>query len=99
MAARKQSQKAVEVDGVKVVVNTEFIRSWDGVRLTSEMRRLSADESAGEGEKVAAMMEYFTEAVPNVDEVVESLGGGAVADFGEVVNLLVRAIGGVTPKN
>ena len=98
MAARKPIYKNVEVDGVNVKINTDFLKSWDGVSKAVEMQRLSNDESATEGEKMVAIFEYYNSAVSNLDEVVEALGGASI-DASVVFESIGKAITAVAGKN
>jgi hypothetical protein len=76
MAARKP-QNVVEIDGVKIKVDSAYLKSWDGVRQAVEMQRLASDEEAGNDEKFLAVFNYYNKAIENLEEVVEALGGGS----------------------
>lgn len=76
MAARKPSN-VVEIDGVKIKVNSAYLKSWDGVKQAVEMQRLATDEEAGNDEKFLAVFDYYSKAIENLDGVVDALGGGS----------------------
>lgn len=76
MSAKKPTT-SVEVDGVTVIINTDYLKSWDGVKASVEMRRLEADEEATDDEKFVAVFDYFSNAV-DIDALVDALGGGSV---------------------
>lgn len=76
MAARKP-QNVVEIDGIKIKVNSVYLKSWDGVRQAVEMQRLAADEEASNEEKFMAVFDYYNNAIENLEEVVDALGGGS----------------------
>ena len=63
---------------VEPVIDWDYVKSWDGVKLAAEMRRASTDEAVDDGEKLYYLVEYYSHIVENLDEVVESLGGGSV---------------------
>lgn len=64
-------------NAVEPVIDQEFVKSWDGIRLAAEMRKLAADEKASDGDKLSVLVDYYSRCVKNIDEVVESLGGGS----------------------
>ena len=68
----------MDVEVIEPVIDAEYARSWDGVKLAAEMRRAASDESKDDGEKLCYLVEYYSHLVKNIDEVVESLGGGSV---------------------
>jgi len=76
MAARKPSN-TVEIDGVKIKVDSAYLKSWDGVRQAVEMQRLAADDEASNEDKFMAVFDYYNNAIENMDEVVDALGGGS----------------------
>ena len=98
MAARKPIMKTIEVDGVNVKLDSSFLESWDGVMMAVDMQRLAEDDEATEGSKVAAVVEYYRRAVPNLDEVAEALGGGGVS-ASKVFETLGKAIQKASGKN
>lgn len=63
---------------VEPVIDADYIRSWDGVRLAAEMRKAAMDDELDDGSKLYYIVEYYSHVVRNIDEVVESLGGGSV---------------------
>lgn len=77
MAARKP-KNAVEVDGITVVIDVDYVKSWDGVLQAVEMQRLSTDEAATDADKMMALFTYYNRAIANIDEIKEALGGGNV---------------------
>lgn len=76
MAARKPNS-AVEVDGVAIEVNTDYLKSWDGVRQAVEMQRLASDDEASNEDKFMAVLDYYSNAIVDIDGVVDALGGGS----------------------
>ena len=71
------------MERVKPEIDADFARSWDGVKMAAEMRRASKDESMADADRLYCLVEYYQHVVKNLDEVVESLGGGSV-DASEV---------------
>lgn len=65
-------------NAVEPVIDQEFVKSWDGIKLAAEMRKLAADPDASDGDKLSVLIDYYSRCVGNLDEVVESLGGGSV---------------------
>lgn len=65
-------------NAVAPVIDYTFVKSWDGVKLAADMRRLSLDPEAQDGDKLSVLLDYYSKCVSNMDEVVESLGGGSV---------------------
>lgn len=98
MAARKPKAEAVEVDGIAVKVNTAYLKSWDGVRQAVEMQRLGKDEEAGNDEKFMAVFDYYSNAIENMDEIVEALGGGNTP-IDEVFTVAAKALAISSAKN
>ena len=100
MAAKKEQAAeasgretvAVRVGDVDVAVDLTYVRSWAGLRQAARM----ASSQLSDVEKLVAMFEYYELAVPNVDEVSESMPD-APAD--EVLGLLSEAVRKATPKN
>lgn len=98
MAARKPAAKAVEVDGVKVRIDTDYVKSWDGVAQAVEMQRLANDEEATDADKMLALFGYYSRAIANIDEIKEALGGGNVpAD--KVFDIATKALQSGNSKN
>lgn len=85
------------MEAVKPVIDSEYAKSWDGVKLAAEMRRAAADESMDDGEKLYYLIEYYSHLVKNLDEVVESLGGGSVDASAVFAYVNAEVIG--APKN
>ena len=98
MAAKKPTMKTIEVDGVSVQIDSSFLESWDGVMLAVEMQRLANDKTASEGAKMAAVVEYYQQAIPNLNEIIEALGGGSVS-AGVVFDTLGKALEKASEKN
>ena len=97
MAARKPAAKAAEVDGVKVVIDTAYQSSWDGVMQAAYMQKRSEDETADNGTKFLAVLEYYNRVVSNMDEVKEALGGNPPAE--KMLNLIQKALADADSKN
>ena len=97
MAARKPVN-AIDVDGVRIVINSAYLKSWDGVKQAVEMQRLEADEEATNEEKFMAVFDYYNNAIANMDEVVESLGGGTPPRE-DVFTVCSKALAGSSEKN
>lgn len=97
MAARKPSN-TVEIDGVKIKVNSAYLKSWDGVRQAVEMQRLAADEEASNEEKFMAVFDYYNNAIENLEEVVDALGGGSTP-IEDVFAICSKALAGSSAKN
>ena len=97
MAARKP-QNVVEIDGVKIKVNSAYLKSWDGVRQAVEMQRLAADEEATNEEKFMAVFDYYNNAIENMDEVVDALGGGSTP-IEDVFTIAAKALADSSAKN
>lgn len=97
MAARKP-QNVVEIDGVKIKVNSVYLKSWDGVRQAVEMQRLAADEEASNEEKFMAVFDYYNNAIENMNEVVEALGGGSTP-IEDVFSICSKALSISSEKN
>ena len=97
MAARKPI-KPVDVDGVTVKIDTDYVKSWDGVMQAVEMQRLANDEDATDADKMMALFSYYSRAIANIDEIKESLGGGNVpAD--KVFDIATKALSSGSSKN
>lgn len=92
-AADEAAVKAVEIDGVEVEVDLVYMRSWAGVRQAA----LTQSSELNEGQRMAAMVEYYEHAVPNIDDVAAAVGESAPLDA--VVAVVNRAIREATPKN
>lgn len=97
MAARKP-QNVVEIDGIKIKVNSVYLKSWDGVRQAVEMQRLAADEEASNEEKFMAVFDYYNNAIENMDEIVDALGGGSTP-IEDVFAICSKALAGSSAKN
>lgn len=98
MAARKSSVTKVDVNGVTVEIDYSFTESWDGLLLAAEMQRLGNDENASEGEKMAVVIEYYRRSIPNLDSVVNELGGGNIP-AAKVFDTLGSAVQKASAKN
>lgn len=97
MAARKP-KNAVEVDGITVIIDTDFVKSWDGVMQAVEMQRLANDEEATDADKMLALFGYYSRAIANIDAIKDALGGGNVpAD--KVFDIATRALQSGSSKN
>ena len=97
MAARKP-QNVVEIDGIKIKVNSVYLKSWDGVRQAVEMQRLASDEEASNEEKFMAVFDYYNNAIENMDEIVDALGGGSTP-IEDVFAICSKALAGSSAKN
>ena len=97
MAARKTAN-VVEIDGVKIKVNSGYLKSWDGVRQAVEMQRLANDEEASNEEKFMAVFDYYSNAIENLDEVVDALGGGTTP-IEDVFAIAAKALAVSSEKN
>lgn len=97
MAARKP-QNVVEIDGIKIKVNSVYLKSWDGVRQAVEMQRLASDEEASNEEKFMAVFDYYNNAIENMDEIVDALGGGSTP-IEDVFAVCSKALAGSSAKN
>lgn len=97
MAARKPSN-TVEIDGVKIKVDSAYLKSWDGVRQAVEMQRLAADDEASNEEKFMAVFDYYNNAIENLEEVVDALGGGSTP-IEDVFAICSKALAGSSAKN
>lgn len=98
MAARKPAAKAVEVDGVKVVIDTEWQNSWDGVMMAAHMEELADPENeVSNSVKFRAVLDYYSHVVANMDEVKEALGGNPPAE--KMLNLIQQALADADSKN
>lgn len=95
MAARKPQ---TAIDGVNIEIDTDFLKSWDGVLMAANMQLISKDETISDGEKLLTVLEYYRRAVTNFDEVVESLGGGS-APASTVFEVFTKAFNASTAKN
>lgn len=97
MAARKP-QNVVEIDGIRIKVNSVYLKSWDGVRQAVEMQRLAADDEASNEEKFMAVFDYYNNAIENMDEVVDALGGGSTP-IEDVFAIAAKALADSSAKN
>lgn len=97
MAARKPI-KTVDVDGIAVKIDTDYVKSWDGVMQAVEMQRLANDEEATDADKLMSLFGYYSKAIANIDEIKEALGGGNVpAD--KVFDIATKALQLGSSKN
>lgn len=97
MAARKPSN-VVEIDGIEIKVNSSYLKSWDGVRQAVEMQRLAADDEASNEEKFMAVFDYYSNAIGNIDEIVDALGGGSTP-IEDVFAICSKALSVSSAKN
>ena len=97
MAARKP-KNAVEVDGITVVIDADYVKSWDGVMQAVEMQRLSTDEEATDADKMMALFSYYSKAIANIGEIKEALGGGNVPAE-RVFEIATKALQSGSSKN
>ena len=96
MAAKPSS--VVEIDGIKIKVNSGYLKSWDGVRQAVEMQRLAGDEEAGNEQKFMAVFDYYQNAIENIDEIVDALGGGSTP-IEDVFAIAAKALAVSSEKN
>ncbi len=80
-------------DGITVQVDAGYMKSWQGIRQAARM----SSSQASDLEKLAAVVEYYERAVPNVDDVALQLGEGASAR--DVLGFLRAAVEEAMPKN
>ena len=102
MAARKP-QSVVDVDGIKVEINLDYINSWDGVIYASEMNKLfteakESNRELNEAEVINVVLPYYQNAIANIDSIKEQLGGGNVP-FADVFAVLSNALSEGSAKN
>ena len=97
MAARKPNN-VVEIDGIEIKVNSGYLKSWDGVRQAVEMQRLASDDEATNEDKFMAVFDYYQNAIENLDEVVDALGGGGTP-VEDVFALAAKALAVSSEKN
>lgn len=103
MAAKKSTGKTVDVDGIKVEINQEYINSWDGVIYASKMNKLfteakDSDKELDEAEVINVVLPYYQNAIANIDSIIEQLGGGNVP-FADVFAVLSNALSIGSEKN
>ena len=96
MAAKPSN--VVEIDGIKIKVNSTYLKSWDGVRQAVEMQRLASDDEAGNEQKFMAVFDYYQNAIENMDEIVDALGGGSTP-IDEVFSIAAKALAISSEKN
>lgn len=73
----------------EIIIDNEFVQSWDGVKLMAELQR--ATEDGQDSAKAAGLLvEYYSRMVKNIDEVIEAMGGGSVP-FDEVIQAINEA--------
>ncbi len=89
---KKSEVCTVKLEGIEVQVNLQFIKSWEGIRLSAHMQ--SPEKSVED--KLLDVVAYYERAVANMDEVSEKLGDRP-AD--EVLKFVGKAIKEATPKN
>ena len=70
----------------EIIINEEFVKSWDGVKLMAELQKAS-EEGKDSAKAAAILVEYYSRMVENIDEVIESMGGGSVP-FDEVIQAI-----------
>ena len=97
MAARKPI-KTVDVDGIAVKINTDYVKSWDGVAQAVEMQQLANDDEATDADKMLALFVYYSNAIANIDEIKEALGGGNVS-ADKVFDIATKALQFGSSKN
>lgn len=103
MAAKKSTGKTVDVDGIKVEINQEYINSWDGVIYASKMNKLfteakDSDKELDEAEVINVVLPYYQNAIANIDSIIEQLGGGNIP-FADVFAVLSNALSIGSEKN
>lgn len=98
MAAKKPTANVVEVDGIQVEINSDYLKSWDGVMKAVEMQRLAEDENATEADKLMALLEYYSNAIANIDAIKDALGGGNVP-VDAVFSVASKALSESSEKN
>ena len=86
--------KTVAVNGVDVMVNLSYVRSWEGVIQIKRMQ----DSSQSEQDRFWAMVEYYDHVCPNAADVAKALGGEAV-EVSVVFSTISSAVKAVSPKN
>lgn len=96
MAAKPSN--VVEIDGIKIKVNSGYLKSWDGVRQAVEMQRLASDEEAGNEQKFMAVFDYYQNAIENIGEIVDALGGGSTP-IEDVFAIAAKALAASSEKN
>lgn len=96
MAAKPSN--VVEVDGIKVKVNSSYLKSWDGVRQAVEMQRIASDDEAANEQKFMMVFDYYQNAIENIDEIVDALGGGSTP-IEEVFSIAAKALAISSEKN
>lgn len=63
---------------VEPIIDRDFAKSWDGVNMAAQMRRAATDPKMDNADRLYCLIEYYSHVVENLDDVVESLGGGSV---------------------
>lgn len=96
MAAKPSN--VVEIDGIKVKVNSSYLKSWDGVRQAVEMQRLASDDEASNEQKFMTVFDYYQNAIENIDEIVDALGGGSTP-IEDVFSIAAKALAISSEKN
>lgn len=84
--------KTVEVNGKTIIVNIDYMRSWDGIRRAA---KLMSDME--QNEKLALFFEHYEAAIVNIDEVLDSFGDDP--NFADVADVLSTAIKDSMGKN
>lgn len=70
----------------EIIIDNEFVQSWDGVKLMAELQKASED-GKDPAKAAGLLVEYYSRMVKNIDEVIESMGGGSVP-FDEVIQAI-----------
>ena len=84
----------VEVDGVKVKVDSAKLKSWRAFRTIS---RLESD--ATDFEKVDAAMDFVSYVTDLDEDAIVETCGGEDAPVDAVIGFVTRVIAGCYPKN
>lgn len=70
----------------EIIIDNEFVQSWDGVKLMAELQKASED-GKDYAKAAALLVEYYSRMVKNIDEVIEAMGGGSVS-FDKVIQAI-----------
>lgn len=73
----------------EIIIDNEFVQSWDGVKLMAELQKASED-GKDQAKAAGLLVEYYSRMVKNIDEVIEAMGGGSVP-FDEVIQAINEA--------
>ena len=74
MAARKQAA-GVEIDGIRIEIDHDYVSSWEGVVQAAEIQRLAKlcdenpDDEGLKSEMMIATIGYYTKVVANIDDL------------------------------